>query len=425
MLSRLRTAVIGIVVLGGTVVPRAALAQAAATSASQPSAAKDPETAAPAPTASETKKPARRRRRPVSESVEKAVDEVMQRHYDPCAAAAQKGVPCFPSRVDVVGPRFSVAEAMRKYRPDGRRAEGAPITASDMRAQMGGAPLSASGGASVDPVCTVKSLIRRMSGTGKFYLYSLSDGRQRAAGAHRPQARPRRLREQSTGALRVPRRVLRRVRGDRRVAQGVARGRGPAARREQRPGGRARPRPRRIRSARRPSTTRSRSRSARPPPGGRLAAATDARASRTAAGLCFGPPERRGGTMSDEIRGRRDFMKLAAGGALALPALGGGSACAQGAPAGSAAAQPAGGYPKKPARKKALFVYGGWDGPRAREVPRPVRAVAAEDRLRRPRLRHPGRRTPTRRSWTRSTSSCRSGRWARSPRSRSTASSPR
>jgi hypothetical protein len=165
-------------VLGGTVAPRAAVAQAAAASASQPSAAKDPATAATAPTATEAKKPARRRRRPVSESVEKAVDEVMQRHYDPCAAAAQKGVPCFPSRVDVVGPRFSVAEAMRKYRPDGRRAEGAPITASDMRGQMGGAPLSASGGASFDPVCTVKSLIRRMSGTGKFYLYSLSDGRQ-------------------------------------------------------------------------------------------------------------------------------------------------------------------------------------------------------------------------------------------------------
>jgi type 1 glutamine amidotransferase len=67
--------------------------------------------------------------------------------------------------------------------------------------------------------------------------------------------------------------------------------------------------------------------------------------------------------MSDGMRGRRDFMKLAAAGsALAIPALGGGSACAQGDPTGSAAAQPAGSYPKKPARKKALFVYGGWEG---------------------------------------------------------------
>jgi hypothetical protein len=118
------------------------------------------------------------RRHPIADSVEKAVEEVMRRHYDPCAAAARKGVPCFPSGIDVLGPRFSVAEAMRKYRPDGRRAEAAPITASDMHQQMGGAPLSASGGVSVDPVCTVKSLVRRMSGTGRFYLYRLTDGRQ-------------------------------------------------------------------------------------------------------------------------------------------------------------------------------------------------------------------------------------------------------
>ena len=182
MLSRLRAAAIGTVILGGAVVPRAALAQAAAAPATQPTAKDPPATASASsagqPTPKKTPAPVRRRRRPMSEAIEKAVDEVMQRHYDPCAAATQKGVPCFPSRVDVVGPRFSVAEAMRKYRPDSRRAEGAPITASDMHAQMGGAPLSASGGASVDPVCTVKSLIRRMSGTGKFYLYSLSDGHQ-------------------------------------------------------------------------------------------------------------------------------------------------------------------------------------------------------------------------------------------------------
>ncbi|MFN8092755.1 MAG: ThuA domain-containing protein [Vicinamibacteria bacterium] len=67
--------------------------------------------------------------------------------------------------------------------------------------------------------------------------------------------------------------------------------------------------------------------------------------------------------MSDEIvRGRRDFMKLAAGGALALPALAGGIAHAQGAPGGGAAPQGAAAFPPRPARKKALFVYGGWDG---------------------------------------------------------------
>jgi len=52
--------------------------------------------------------------------------------------------------------------------------------------------------------------------------------------------------------------------------------------------------------------------------------------------------------MSEKSLGRRDFVKLAAGGALARPALG-----------ATNASQTA---PSRPARKKALFVYGGWDG---------------------------------------------------------------
>ena len=54
--------------------------------------------------------------------------------------------------------------------------------------------------------------------------------------------------------------------------------------------------------------------------------------------------------MTDRGLGRRDFVKLAAGGALALPAL-----------RGRAAAQTAA-HPPQPARKKALFVHGGWEG---------------------------------------------------------------
>jgi type 1 glutamine amidotransferase len=52
---------------------------------------------------------------------------------------------------------------------------------------------------------------------------------------------------------------------------------------------------------------------------------------------------------------RREFVKVAAGSLLAAPALGG-AARAQ------AGAGPAASFPPKPARKKALFVYGGWEG---------------------------------------------------------------
>jgi uncharacterized protein len=58
--------------------------------------------------------------------------------------------------------------------------------------------------------------------------------------------------------------------------------------------------------------------------------------------------------MSENGSGRRDFVRRAAGSALALPLLG--------VAAERAAAQTVGGYPPRPAQKKALFVYGGWEG---------------------------------------------------------------
>jgi type 1 glutamine amidotransferase len=59
--------------------------------------------------------------------------------------------------------------------------------------------------------------------------------------------------------------------------------------------------------------------------------------------------DRQEGTMTNDLN-RREFVRLAAGGLAVLPA----SAHAQ--------AQAAAEYPPKPARKKALFVYGGWEG---------------------------------------------------------------
>ncbi len=60
-------------------------------------------------------------------------------------------------------------------------------------------------------------------------------------------------------------------------------------------------------------------------------------------------------------RARRDFMKVAAP-ALALPTLSGLARAQSGGTAAPAPAQPLPGHPPGPARKKALFVHGGWDG---------------------------------------------------------------
>ncbi len=57
--------------------------------------------------------------------------------------------------------------------------------------------------------------------------------------------------------------------------------------------------------------------------------------------------------------GRRDFVRLATAGALATPVIARAQASA---PTQPQPTQPQAGYPPRPARKKALFVYGGWEG---------------------------------------------------------------
>jgi hypothetical protein len=101
------------------------------------------------------------------------VQDVVRAHQDPCATAEREGTPCFPVTVESKGPTFSVRESLRAYEPDNRPTPGVP-TVAEIQQQMGGAPLSASGGVSFDPVCTVKSLVRSISGgTNTFYLYRL------------------------------------------------------------------------------------------------------------------------------------------------------------------------------------------------------------------------------------------------------------
>jgi hypothetical protein len=95
----------------------------------------------------------------------------------PCDVAQHRGVPCFPVSVEQEGPRFSVAEALRRYRSDGRPAPGVP-TVKEIQGQMSGAPQSSFGSVGFDPVCTTKNLVKKLSGgTTKFHLYRMIDER--------------------------------------------------------------------------------------------------------------------------------------------------------------------------------------------------------------------------------------------------------
>ena len=120
--------------------------------------------------------PARARRaRPIHDSIDRVVEAVVLAHMKPCDRAREQGVPCFPVSVEQEGPRFSVAEALRRYRGDGSPAPGPP-TIAEAQAHLSGAPQSASGGVGGDPVCAVKKLFGKLSGT-TFYVYRSWDAR--------------------------------------------------------------------------------------------------------------------------------------------------------------------------------------------------------------------------------------------------------
>jgi len=131
--------------------------------------------AAQDPAPASTRAPARRRR-PIHDSIDRVLDAVVLAHMKPCDVAQQRGVPCFPVSVEQEGPRFSVAEALRRYRGTGSPAPGPP-TVAEIQGQMSGQPLSdrlTLG--SFDPVCTAKKLFGKKAGT-TFHLYRTWDAR--------------------------------------------------------------------------------------------------------------------------------------------------------------------------------------------------------------------------------------------------------
>ena len=115
------------------------------------------------------------RRTPIRDSIDGVVDRVVLAHLGPCQLAGREGVPCFPVAIEQEGPRFSVADGLRRYRSDGTPAPGVPTT-SEIQAQMANAPTipqsPAGGGVGFDPVCTAKNLWKKLSGHATtYYLY--------------------------------------------------------------------------------------------------------------------------------------------------------------------------------------------------------------------------------------------------------------
>jgi hypothetical protein len=123
--------------------------------------------------------PARARRRgtPIRDSIDRVIERIVLAHMLPCEAASRNGVPCFPFGIEQEGPRFSVAEALRRYRSTGSPAPGVP-TVSEIQGQMSGAMQSASGGVGADPVCGARKLWKKLQGKStSYHLYRTWDER--------------------------------------------------------------------------------------------------------------------------------------------------------------------------------------------------------------------------------------------------------
>jgi len=120
---------------------------------------------------------ARARGTPIRDAIDRIVEQVVLAHMAPCDLARRDGIPCFPSGIENEGPRFSVAEALRRYRGTGGPAPGVP-TVAEIQGQMSGAPQSASGGVGGDPVCGLKNVWKKLRGKGSSYhLYRTWDER--------------------------------------------------------------------------------------------------------------------------------------------------------------------------------------------------------------------------------------------------------
>jgi hypothetical protein len=120
---------------------------------------------------------ARRRGTPIRDSIDRVIERIVLSHLQPCDLAKRDGVPCFPTGIEQEGPRFSVAEALGRYRGTGSPAPGVP-TAAEIQGQMSGAPQSASGGVGGDPVCGARKLWKKLQGKSTTYhLYRTWDER--------------------------------------------------------------------------------------------------------------------------------------------------------------------------------------------------------------------------------------------------------
>lgn len=114
--------------------------------------------------------------RPISSSIERVVDDILEQHEAPCSKAIAAGVPCFSSRTEIRGPRFSVRDSLRDYRPPGATSPTRRPAHDELGARRPGPTGLVVPLITVDPVCVVKSVLKSLKGKNDtYFLYRLRD----------------------------------------------------------------------------------------------------------------------------------------------------------------------------------------------------------------------------------------------------------
>jgi hypothetical protein len=93
----------------------------------------------------------------IASSVDRVVQEVEDARLAPCRPSVDAGLPCFSAAVEAKAD-YSVAEYLRQLQPEGSGHSGGP------------------GGIAIDPVCSVKHLLKKLAKKNDtYYLYRVWD----------------------------------------------------------------------------------------------------------------------------------------------------------------------------------------------------------------------------------------------------------
>ncbi len=113
---------------------------------------------------------------PLRDSVEGVVDRYFEERTEPCKKLQDSGRPCFPSEVVKPVPDASVMESLGDIGSRTAPSPDRPPTRDEMERYRSGFLSMGGTLASIDPICSAKSTIKKLKGKNDtYFLYRVTD----------------------------------------------------------------------------------------------------------------------------------------------------------------------------------------------------------------------------------------------------------